>query len=79
MRSEPNSLEAISYSVALRASDSWEMALDLMSSMPLAAVMPDKVVYGAAVSAVGENLPLALRRCEWLIKVVMVYLTMVHG
>ena len=46
--------------MALRASD-WQMAVELMAEMPSKQVMADKVIFGAAVSACGENLPLALR------------------
>ncbi|CAJ1436799.1 unnamed protein product, partial [Effrenium voratum] len=56
-------MDVISYSVALRAVDTWEYALQLMSEMPDKAIMPDNIVYGAAMGAFdrGRNLALALR------------------
>eukprot|EP00913_Durusdinium_trenchii_P008680 g8153.t1 len=59
-------MDVISYSVALRAAESSEMAKQFMSEMQEDAIMADNVVYGAAVGACDRNqdLPLALRFLE---------------
>ncbi|OLP86609.1 Pentatricopeptide repeat-containing protein, mitochondrial [Symbiodinium microadriaticum] len=66
MRSSGIPMDVISYSVALRATQDAETAMQLMEEMDARSIMPDNMIFGAAIGVCdrARDLPLALRFLE---------------